>query len=469
MSNITPEASPGARMVRRGSLRFVKRPHSTDTDGERLLVVGDHWQSGAEVVLRVFDEDESDYYPPGPVEDHALDEGEVAYGSGGALYDPDAKDPPNRIGYTTSPDGYDHGCTVEIERFACRVYPGEIERIYRKVMVRGGNGFAVGQLMRYFDFTDEDPRVVRDRYAAECAERAARKAAEAGVAAQDEAFLASLTLQDLEAEHKTRGDVDLWTNEAEARRARSSKALPLRRQEVLDAAWTTLQARIPCGITLLVPAKPRIPRTDPWSIRQFGTHEPGSPAYLVHVVAPLWHDKTKPIRDREYQVMFDDTQGYSCHSAEVLAEWVAKGYATTNYPAVDLRRKFYGRVGSGIIGAPRAIVGGVAYYVGKPRYSSEVLVLDGESMNLCRSKKVRTLVENAHTWHTGRRYVVDAISYREALPETDPERAKLPALRDQLAAGDAAKPKEIAAVNYEIPQIPCLTVAEVLATRTEEE
>ena len=121
------------------------------------------------------------------------------------------------------------------------------------------------------------------------------------------------------------------------------------------------------------------------------------------------------------------------------------------------------------IDAPRAIVGGVAYYVGTQRYGSEVLILDGESMNLCRSKKVRQLIENAHTWHTGRRYIVDAIAYREALPETDPERAKLPALRDQLAAGDASKPTFIAAVNYEIPQIPCLTVAEVLATRTEEE
>ncbi len=117
----------------------------------------------------------------------------------------------------------------------------------------------------------------------------------------------------------------------------------------------------------------------------------------------------------------------------------------------------------------RAIVGGVAYYIGTKRYSSEVLVLDGESMNLCRSKKVRQLVENAHTWHTGRRYVVDAIAYREALPETDPERVKLPKLRDQLAEGDAAQPKEIAAVIYEIPQIPCLTVAEVLAARKENE
>ena len=469
MSNITPEASPGARMVRRGSLRFVKRPHPTDADGERLLVVGTHWQSGAEVVLRVFDEDESHYYQPGPVEKqlHA-DEWDIAKEMDGALYDPDAKDPPNRLGYTTSPDAYDHGCTVEIERFACRVYPGEIERTYRKVMVRGGNGFAVGQLMRYFDFTDEDPRVVRDRYAAECAERAARKAAEASVAAQDEAFLASLTLADLEAEHKARCDVDLWTNEVEARRARSSKALPLRRQAALDEAWAALQARIPNGVTLLVPAKPPIPRTDSWSIRQFGSHEPGSPAYLLHICSPLWHAADRPIGDREYQVMFDDGQGYSCHSAVVLAEWVEKGYATTAYPAVELRRKFYGRVGSGILDAPRVTVGGKTYYIGKPRYTSEVLVLDGETMNLCRSKKTRQLIENAHGWHTGRGYVVEAIAYREALPETDPERGKLPELRERLAAGDASKPAEFAALDYQIPRIPCLTVAEVLATRKDE-
>ena len=464
---MTTPSYPGDRLVRRGSLRFELRDIGDD---KRLLLLGDHWQTGAEVVLRTFDADESDYFKPGPLDEREHGpEWQIAEDAGAHLYDPDAKDPPNRVGFTTSPAAYDHDCTVELERFTCAIYPHDKPREFRKVLVRGGTGFSVGQVMRYFGFSDEDPRVMRDRFAAECADRAARKTAEASVAAVDEAFLASLTLPELEAEHKARSDVDLWTNEAEARRARSSKALPLRRQEVLDAAWTTLQARIPCGITLLVPAKPRIPRTDPWSIRQFGTHEPGSPAYLVHVVAPLWHDKTKPIRDREYQVMFDDTQGYSCHSAEVLAEWVAKGYATTNYPAVDLRRKFYKRVGSGIIDAPRAIVGGVAYYVGTQRYGSEVLILDGESMNLCRSKKVRQLIENAHTWHTGRRYIVDAIAYREALPETDPERAKLPALREQLAAGDAAKPKEIAAVNYEIPQIPCLTVAEVLATRTEEE
>lgn len=470
MSNITPEASPGARMVRRGSLRFVKRPHSTDTDGERLLVVGDHWQSGAEVVLRVFDEDESDYFKPGPLDEREHGpEWQIAEDAEAHLYDPDATNPPNRIGFTTSPASYDHGCTVELERFTCAIYPHDKPREYRKVLVRGGTGFSVGQIMRYFDFSDEDPRVVRDAYLAKRAAQQAADDAEKREADEDTARLSALTLDELEAEHKRRSNVDLMTYKTDAARQRSKTLLVTRRQEALDAAWAALQARIPCGITLLVPAKPRIPRTDPYLIRYCGTHEPGSPAYLVHIVAPLWHEKERPIRDREYQVMFDEGQGYSCHSAEVLAEWVAKGYATTNYPAVELRRKFYGRVGSGIIGAPRAIVGGVAYYIGQPRFTSEVLILDGETMNLCRSKKVRTLVENAHTWHTGRRYVVDAISYREALPETDPERAKLPALRDQLAAGDAAKPKEIAAVNYEIPQIPCLTVAEVLATRTEEE
>ena len=469
MNTIDPSASPGARMVARGSLRFVKRPYPTDADGERLLVVGAHWQSGAEVVLRVFDEDETHYYQPGPVEDHALDEGEVANGSGGALYDPDAKDPSNRLGFTTSPDAYDHGCTVEIERFACRVYPGEIERVYRKVMVRGGNGFAVGQLMRYFDFTEEDPRVVRDRYAAECAERAARKAAEASIAAQDEAFLASLTLAALEAEHKARGAVELWTNEAEARRARSSKALPLRRQAVLDEAWAALQAKIPNGITLLVPAKPRIPRTDSWSIRQFGTHEAGSPAYLVHIVRPSWQAESTPIEKREYETMSDETQGTTHSSAEVLAEWIAKGYTTTAYPSIELRRKFYQRTGFGILDAPRATVGGKTYYIGKVRFGSEVLVIDGETMTLCRSKKVKALIEAAHQWHTGRGYILDAIAYREAMPADDARRAELPGLRDKLAWGDAEKPAFIVPVDYQIPVIPCLTVAEVLATRKDEE
>jgi hypothetical protein len=153
---------------------------------------------------------------------------------------------------------------------------------------------------------------------------------------------------------------------------------------------------------------------------------------------------------------------------ELLAEWVEKGYATTTYPPVELRRKFFQRVGSGVIDAPRVTVAGKTYYIGKPRYTSEVLVLDGETMNLCRSKKTRQLIENAHGWQTGRRYVVDAIAYREALPETDPERAKLPELRERLAAGDAEKPAEFAALDYQIPTIPCLTVAEVLATRKDE-
>ena len=147
---------------------------------------------------------------------------------------------------------------------------------------------------------------------------------------------------------------------------------------------------------------------------------------------------------------------------------IAKGYATTAYPAVELRRKFYGRVGSGILDAPRVTLGGKTYYIGKQRYQSEVLVLDSETMNLCRSKKTRQLIEAAHQWHTGRGYVVDVIAYREALPETDPERAKLPELRERLAAGDASKPAEFAALDYQIPTIPCLTVAEVLATRKDD-
>ena len=464
---MTTPSYPGDRLVRRGSLRFELRDIGDD---KRLLLLGDHWQTGAEVVLRTFDADESDYFKPGPLDEREHGpEWQIAEDAGAHLYDPDAKDPPNRVGFTTSPAAYDHDCTVELERFTCAIYPHDKPREFRKVLVRGGTGFSVGQVMRYFSFSDEDPRVVRDAYLAKRAAQQAADDAERREADEDTAHLATLTLAELEAEHKRRSNVDEMTYKTDLASGRSKVLLAARRQEALDAAWAALQARIPCGITLLVPAKPRIARTDPYLIRYCGTHEPGTPAYLVHVVAPLWHDKDRPIRDREYQVMLDDAQGYGCYSADELAEWVAKGYATTAYPSIDLRRKFWQRIGSGIIDAPRAIVGGVAYYIGTKRYHTEVMVLDGETMNLCRSKKVRTLVENAHTWHTGRRYVVDAIAYREALPETDPERAKLPALRDQLAAGDAAKPKEIAAVNYEIPQIPCLTVAEVLATRTEEE
>ena len=464
---MTTTSYPGDRLVRRGSLRFELRDIGDD---KRLLLLGDHWQTGAEVVLRTFDADESDYFKPGPLDEREHGpEWQIAEDAGAHLYDPDATNPPNRIGYTTSPAAYDHDCTVELERFTCAIYPHDKPREFRKVLVRGGTGFSVGQVMRYFGFSDEDPRVVRDAYLAKRAAQQAADDAERREADEDTAHLATLTLAELEAEHKRRSNVDEMTYKTDLASGRSKVLLAARRQEALDAAWAALQARIPCGITLLVPAKPRIARTDPYLIRYCGTHEPGTPAYLVHVVAPLWHDKDRPIRDREYQVMLDDAQGYGCYSADELAEWVAKGYATTAYPSIDLRRKFWQRIGSGIIDAPRAIVGGVAYYVGTQRYGSEVLILDGESMNLCRSKKVRQLIENAHTWHTGRRYIVDAIAYREALPETDPERAKLPALREQLAAGDAAKPKEIAAVNYEIPQIPCLTVAEVLATRTEEE
>jgi len=461
--------SAGDRTVRRGSLRFVRRPYPGDADGERLLVVGDHWQTGAEVVLRVFDEDETHYYKPGPVaaQLHSREEN-VAEEIGAHLYDPSATDPPNRIGYTTSPDGYDHGCTVELERFACTVYPGEIERIYRKVMVRGGTGFSVGQVMRYHDFSDEDPRAVRDGYAARRAAEEARRAEEARAAADDGAFLASLTLRELEAEHARRCGVDLWTREAELRRDRSKRALPLRRQAELDAAWAALRARVPCGATILVPARPRVPRTDPWSIRQFGTHEPGTPAWLVHVVAPLWSPEDRPIRDREYQVMLDEDQGYSCRSALELAEWVAKGYVTDAYPSVELRRKFYQRVGSGIVDAPRAVVGGKTYYVGSTRYGGAALVLDGETMNLCRSKRVARLVEEAHAWHSAHRRAAEAIAHRESLPEGDASRADLPAMRAGLAAHEATRVR-YAAVDYAVPDVPCLTVAEALAARGEGE
>jgi hypothetical protein len=64
---------------------------------------------------------------------------------------------------------------------------------------------------------------------------------------------------------------------------------------------------------------------------------------------------------------------------------------------------------------------------------------------------------------------LDAIAYREAMPADDARRAELPGLRDKLACGDAEKPAFIVPVDYQIPVIPCLTVAGILATRKNEE
>jgi hypothetical protein len=264
---MTTPSYPGDRLVRRGSLRFELRDIGDD---KRLLLLGDHWQTGAEVVLRTFDADESDYFKPGPLDEREHGpEWQIAEDAGAHLYDPDAKDPPNRVGFTTSPAAYDHGCTVELERFTCAIYPHDKPREFRKVLVRGGTGFSVGQVMRYFDFSDEDPRVVRDAYLAKRAAQQAADDAERREADEDTAYLATLTLAELETEHKRRSNVDLMTYKTDAARQRSKTILVTRRQEALDAEWAALQARIPCGATLLVPANrrddgPRQPGVADW-------------------------------------------------------------------------------------------------------------------------------------------------------------------------------------------------------------
>ncbi len=132
---MTTTSYPGDRLVRRGSLRFELRGTGDD---KRLLLLGDHWQTSAEVTLRTFDADESDYFKPGPLDEREHGpEWQIAEGAEAHLYDSDAKDPPNRIGFTTSPVAYDHDCTVELERFTCAIYPHDKPREFRKVLVRG--------------------------------------------------------------------------------------------------------------------------------------------------------------------------------------------------------------------------------------------------------------------------------------------------------------------------------------------
>jgi hypothetical protein len=447
---------PGHRMVLRGSMRLVLRPRCEGGD-ERPVLLGTHWKTGAEVVLREFEPEDACFYPPGPaVEVMQEREEDIAQSADAYLYDPDAKDPPNRVGFTTSHPDYDHCCTVEVERFTCTVFPGERAREFRQVVVRGGSGFSLGQLMRYNDWVEEDPRVTRDRWAAQRAQRAAEDAAEAKEAAEDEARFAAMTIPELEAEYERRRAPDVWDRAAELRHQRIKRVLPARRQAALDAAWAALQARVREGRTVLVPGRDRRRRTDPWLVRQYGEWEPGSPAYLLHVVCPQWCPKETPIAERLYSVQTDKGHEHRGSPAEVVAGWFDAGYETDDYPSLELRRKFYKRLSSYIVDAPRAVVDGRTYYLGTPRFSSDLLVLDAEEMNLCRSKKVRDLVAAAHRWHEGRKTVADSIAYHEALPEDDERRGKLAALRERLAAGDAAKPAEFSRVSYTRPSLPVL-------------
>jgi hypothetical protein len=455
---------PGDRMVLRGSMRLVLRPRCEGGD-ERPVLLGTHWKTGAEVVLREFDPEDACFYRPGPaVEVMQEREEDIAHCADAYLYDPDAKDPPNRVGFTTSHPDYDHGCTVEVERFTCAVYPGERAREFRQVVVRGGSGFSLGQLARYNNWTEEDPRVTRDIWAERCARRAAEDAAEAKETAEDEAWFAAMSLPELEAEYERRRTPDVWDLPAERGLHRIKLVLPVRRQAALDAAWEALQARIKPGATLLVPAVPRIRRTDPWSIRQFGEWEPGSPAYLLHVVCPQWCPKETPIAERNYSVQTDEGRDSRGTRAELLAQWFDAGYETQDYPPIEVRRKFYERTRRYIINAPRAVVAGKTYYVTTPEFSSDVLVLD-ETMHLCRSKKVRELVVAAHRWHEGRKMVLDSIAYHEGLQESDERRGRLAGLRERLAAGDASKPAELAAVDYKVPSVPTLSVEEATKQR----
>ena len=71
----------------------------------------------------------------------------------------------------------------------------------------------------------------------------------------------------------------------------------------------------------------------------------------------------------------------------------------------------------------------------------------------------------AHRWHEGRKMVVDSIAYHEALQENDERRGRLAGLRERLAAGDAAKPVELAAVDYKVPSVPSLSVEEATKRR----
>lgn len=370
-------------LIRCGTMRFSKRPYPDD---ERLLIVGDHWETGAEVVLRVFDADESDYYAPGPVEASGdFSEREIAEGCGIALFDSNEI---NVIGFTVSPEAYDYSCTVELEQFNCSMFPGESERTYRKVLIRGGfGGLSNSQAIRYMGFSEEDPRAIRANFDARIAQEKAEREVVANRLAADEAYLASLTVKQLHEEETRREDYDGRTiTYDDLKRCRA--ALVAREQQDRDTAWSALLARIPIGATLLIPETPREERTDELLIRQLGRWIPGTPAYLVSVIDVPWCPKETPINQRTVTVQ-PDRGNPGPMNAEHVAELCEKHLAT-GWPEVKARQKLIGRLSSyeSLYHAFRYEDGGVSYWVGTARFSSEIMVLDGEAKIVRRKKLV---------------------------------------------------------------------------------
>ena len=458
---ITPD-----RLVLKGSLRFELRDVG---DEKQLLFLGTHWQTGAEVILRVLDVEDAAYFSPGPLDprQHGA-EWQLADDAGAGLYDP-AANPPNRIGYTTSPASYDHDCTVELERFTCPAYASDRETEWRKVLVRGGTGFSEGQVWRYFVFTDEDPRVVQAAFRARQEVEAARQAEARRLAAEDTARLEAMTLDDLEAEGRRRATPVEWSDDEHIARGRCSTILARRRQEALDAAWAALKARIPVGVTMLIPARPAVPRVtqDKW-LQHLGLKEPARAAYLIEITGIAYCARTTPLHQRLCSVVYDD-HGESHTDAETVAQWAERGYVTTAYPSVEMRRAYYARTRSSIINAPRAVVAGKTYYIGRPLFGGKLLVLD-EGMHMCRSKKTADLVARAHRWHESRNAAIRHIAYVESGVRQD-WLPNLPRLRAELTKYEAEQPADIAAVQYTVPAIPSLTLAEVqaLSPQTEED
>ncbi len=404
-------------LVRRGSLRFVKRPYPETTSSERLLVIGDHWETGAETVLRVFDEDESDYYELGPVSASSpYPEWQIAEQCDAALVDPSET---NLVGFTTSPDAYDYSCTVELERFECAMFPREQVRTYRKVMIRGGySGFSTSQTIRYMGFSSEDPRTVRAEFDARMAREAAERKAAADKLAADEAYLASLNVEQLRSElgkRRSREDDNSFTYEDVKR---CTAQLEIREQKERDSEWATLLSRIPIGATLLIPEVPTVLRTLEnlrdcegesedikrahldWTIRQFGRSIPGTPAHLVSVIGVPWCDKTTPIVHRTVTVQFD-TGRSSEWSAQKLAVLCEK-HTVIGWPEIKARQKLMDRLSSqdSLCHVFRYQDGEQSYWVGYPRFGSEVLVLDSEA-KLVRRKKVLEAALAAYYKHRG--------------------------------------------------------------------
>jgi hypothetical protein len=359
-----------------GSLTLIPPP-------AELAVRAKVWPGGEEIALPFperYRRLDLSPLPEGPLNNRGvIREGDVARALGVVLVDP-AADPPNLIGYTTDDPALDYPIsTIELERFDCALFPLDMERTYRKVLILGGSGFTVAQPQRYGCFLEDDPRVTRDRFAAQRREAAEREQREAAALAADLAFLNGLDLPALTAEVERRAEIDgtSWKRAKDIKSRLEAAAASAAK----EARYQELAAGLAPGVLVVRPFRPAV-RGSHWSA-------PEIPAMILEVGWMQMEvvDVTTDAGERQ-TLKLSDVHAMKLTTPDMSA-----------YPVDgEVRRKIHGHLGS-LLEATRHEVGGKVYWTAG-RYSWEpVKVVDGTTGNLVRKK---ALVEHLTAAHLDR-------------------------------------------------------------------